>query len=194
MVELSRLKNIIAPQRDKVSVDVCGQVEQLTRTQAYRFDQLSKTWEVEEKPSNPFERDRYSLEEAALDMLQSEPAVLRDASEGLRVVYVNAGGMSGRWRYEQEDGSGEMSQPVTLSAGYLALPRHVCVALADAPSATAAVLEYRPPQDPAVLGFQAEVLAELERAGPGAKAFCLSVPVTIDRRAVTLFAPLIDSD
>ncbi len=191
MADFSRWKKILAPD-DRVKVNVQGRIANMTRTQAFRFDQLTRSWEAETiaEPDNPFERLRYSLQDAALETLQSEESVLHDAVVARRPLFVNAAGLIGRWRHAPQDGPAVYTGMITLDAGYLAVPAPACDQLVAGEPAIATVLELRIPTNPDALGFDEAELADLCRRGPGQRAFCLAEPLVVERCALTLMAPL----
>ena len=193
MADFSRWKKFLAPD-DRVDVNVQGRVASMTRTQAFRFDKLTKSWAAETiaEQENPFERLRYSLADAALEMLQSEEAVLGDAVASRRPLFVNAAGLVGRWRHAPQDGPAVYTGMITLDAGYLAIPARAYDQLLACEPCTVTVLELRIPTNPDALGFDEAELEDLCRRGPGKRAFCLAEPLAIDRCALTLMAPLVE--
>ncbi len=192
MSKIAQWKKILGhAEKEKVQVKVGPRVEELTVTQSYRFNQLSKRWEEEPAPvENPFEQSRYTLAEAAFRMLQSETRILEKAASGSLVVYINASGLQGCWQRETSAGDAARTSPQTLISGYLALTAESCRALLQGPGTTLAVLEYRRPPDPAAADFDASQAAALDAWGTGRKLFCLTEPLYVDRKNVVLMAPL----
>ena len=190
MSKLNPLTRLFSPAKEKVSVQVGDEVAEMTKTQRYRFDQLSRTWSAEEEDENPFEKSRYTIAEAALSLLQDETAILKAAAEGKRRVYVNGEGLFGRWRRSTTDGGAEHSKAMQLTSGYLALPPLACRQLAEGRRAEVSVLEFRLPTDPTYAEFDVTLLTDLMAWGEGQKYFCLSEPLSIRSEAVVLLAPL----
>ncbi|MEM9209482.1 MAG: hypothetical protein AAGA61_09560 [Pseudomonadota bacterium] len=190
MPKLSQWTRMFSPGKETVSVQVGDAVAEMTKTQRYRFDQLSRTWSAEEEDENPFEKSRYTLAEAALSLLQTEAEILSAAAAGQRHVYVNGEGLTGRWRRSAANGSAVHSQPMQLVSGYLALPPLACAPLADGQRSVVSVLECRLPADPSFAEFDASQLANLRAWGAGQKFFCLTEPLSIRTEAIVLLAPL----
>ncbi len=190
MPTLNPLTRLFTPAKEKVAVQVGDEVAEMTKTQRYRFDQLSRTWSAEEEDENPFEKSRYTIAEAALSLLSDETDILAAAADGKRCVYINGEGLAGRWRRSTSEGGAEHSKAMRLASGYLALPPLACRQLADGQRAEVSVLEFRLPADPTYAEFDATLLAELTAWGEGQKYFCLSEPLSIRTEAVVLLAPL----
>ena len=126
MSRLNPLTRLFSPAKEKVAVQVGDDVAEMTKTQRYRFDQLSSTWSAEEEDENPFEKSRYTIAEAADSLLSGEIDILHAAAKGQRYVYVNGEGLSGRWRRSTNEGGAEHSKAMRLASGYLALPSIAC--------------------------------------------------------------------
>ena len=133
MSKLNPWSRLFQPEKEKVEVQVGDDVAEMTKTQWYRFDQLSRTWSAEEEDENPFEKSRYTIAEAALALLQDESAILLEAADGQRAVYVNGEGLKGRWRLSTPEGGAEHSKEMRLVPGFLEIcaePRR-CAPAAD---------------------------------------------------------------
>ena len=190
MSKLNSWSRLFSPEKPKVEVQVGDDVAEMTKTQRYRFDQLTRTWSAEEEDENPFEKSRYTIDEAALALLQDESAILRAAADGQRAVYVNGEGLKGRWRLATVDGGAEHSKEMRLVSGYLALPPLACRRLAEGRRADVSVLELRLPADQSFAEFESDQLADLLNWGEGQKYFCLSESLSVRAEAVVLLAPL----
>jgi hypothetical protein len=57
MSRIERWKKIFTPQKEKVPVKVGDELADMTRTQAYRFDELSKSPDKSEQPASPERKD-----------------------------------------------------------------------------------------------------------------------------------------
>ncbi len=190
MSKLNSWSRLFSPEKEKVEVQVGDDVAEMTKTQRYRFDQLSRTWSAEEEDENPFEKSRYTIAEAALALLKDESAILLAAADGQPAVYVNGEGLKGRWRLATADGGAEHSKEMRLVSGYLALPPLACRRLAEGLRAEVTVLELRLPVDQSFAEFDTGQLADLRAWGDGQKYFCLSEPLSVRAEAVVLLAPL----
>lgn len=192
MSKIARLKKVLGyPERGKVQVKVGPKVEEMTATQSYRFDQLSKTWKAESTPvENPFEQVRYNLTEAGFRMSQNETGVLQKAAEGTLVAYVNAGGLQGCWQRESAAGETRRTSLQTLVSGYLALTAASCAELLENVATTVSVLEFLCPPDPTRADFDPRQFAALDAWGDGRKFFHLGEPLRVEREHVVVIAPL----
>ena len=190
MSKLNSWSRLFSPEKEKVEVQVGDDVAEMTKTQRYRFDQLSRTWSAEEEDENPFEKSRYTIAEAALALLQEESAILLEAADGQRAVYVNGEGLKGRWRLSTPEGGAEHSKEMRLVSGYLALPPLACRQLAQGARAEVSVLELCLPADKSFAEFEPAQLADLLNWGEGQKNFCLSESLSVRSEAVVLLAPL----
>ncbi len=183
------LRHIIKP---KVSVTVGRKVQEMTDTQAYRFAELSQDDARSSHASDdgPFERSRYSLEEAAFRLMVSEDEILRRAAAGKVNLYTSAAGFEGRWRRLDDSGAAMESSVRTLSAGYLALTASSSKELALTGDIRVLIVELPEPPVPAALEVDGETLQELSVWGGGKKCFCLREPRAVGRHDVVLLAPL----
>lgn len=192
--KVSQWKKIFGLSRKpKVTVQVGSKAEEMTETQAYRFDELAQSNIQERKaPSdNPLEQSRYTLEEAAFRLMTGKGDILKQAGEGLVDLYVNAAGLSGRWRRIDGDSKATESSTRALRSGYLGLTALSCKELALRGHTDVLVFELPDIRDPSKLEFDAESLQELSAWGHGKKCFCVQQPLRVDREEVVLLAPLV---
>jgi len=183
------LRHIIKP---KVSVKVGRKVEEMTDTQAYRFAELSQGDAAASQASNdgPFERSRYSLEEAAFRLMVDEDEILRRAAAGSVNLYTSAAGFEGRWRRLSDNGDASESSLRTLQRGYLRLTASSCRELAVKKHVDLSLVELPESPVPPALDIDHETLQELSAWGGEKKCFFLHATIRIDRDVVILLAPL----
>ena len=186
------LRHIIKP---KVSVTVGRKVEEMTDTQAYRFAELSQDDATASHASDdgPFERSRYSLEEAAFRLMVSEDEILRRAESGAVRLYIHVAGFEGRWRRLDDNGAASESSLRTLQNGYLRLTASSCRELAVKKHVDLSLVELPESPVPPALAIDSETLQELSAWGGEKKCFFLRAPRRIDRDGVFLLAPLRDA-
>lgn len=189
MSKLSQWKKILShTAKPKVAVRVAGKSEQMTQTQSYRFEELNARREDAgaSADSNPLSQSSYSLSEAALRLMVTEDDLLRRAAAGSVYLYVDAAGLSGRWRCRAQDGSVVLSSSQTLGAGFLALACAACGDLVDNGSARVtalcSTLQTRGAPPDAWIGHG-------ERSGEP-DLFMLTEPLPVGRDIVLLLPPL----
>lgn len=192
MPKIAQWKKILGhAEKEKVRVSVGPKVEEMTVTQSYRFDQLSKTWKAESVPvENPLEQSRYTLTEAAFRLQQDETRILEKAVAGAVLVYVNAAGLQGYWRRGVTADDASQTSLQTLVSGYLALTAQSCRGLLTGGGAKVSILEFLCPQDRTASDFDPQQLAALEAWGDGRKFFCLPEPLYVEPENLVLMAPL----
>ena len=176
MNKVNRWKKIFTPTDEKVQVTVGGRLAELTRTQSYRYNELSGSFTLQ----------RRTLAESARRRKQTEASLFAAAGDGHLVLYVNCTGLSGTWRLEQPAGQSQRTKPLTLKSGYLALPAAVCSKLSQQSSAIITVVEFKPSTEPEVLDLDPGQLAELTAQDAVRRYFCLSQPMTVRPDSVYL--------
>ncbi len=141
--------------------------EEMTDTQAYRFDELTHAGPRDSRAasSNPLEQPVYSLAEAAFRLMSSEEDLLHRAAAGSIRLFTNAAGFTGRWRRVDTNGETVESSARILSSGYLALTILSCKELSLSGASSVLVFEYPLMSDPSVLNFEAQTLQELSAWG-----------------------------
>ncbi|MEO1245634.1 MAG: hypothetical protein AAFX56_08100 [Pseudomonadota bacterium] len=193
MSRTSQYRKLIGQiKKPTVAVRVGRKVEELTDTQAYRFDELTQANARTPQPANdnPFEQARYSLQDAAFRLLLSEEDLLRQAASGKSVLYINAAGLRGRWQRLGGNGKPLESSERALCSGYLALAVSSCEDLALNGSTSAAALELPEHVDPARLDLDVKAVQELSAWGKQQKRFHLCEPECVRRDRIVLLAPL----
>ena len=196
MPKTSRWREILAhTEKPKIRVKVGGKHEDLTSTQAYRFEELTQPRAPDPRPDagTVSAKMRYTLAEASDYLNVGERHLLQQAVFGSVSLYVNAGGLNGRWRRGASDGSSAMSPVHTLISGYLALTSRSCNEMAAIGSTRVSVLEFRCPSDSSAVDLDRETLAALSAWGDSDKHFCLLEPLRVDPNKIVLLAPLADS-
>ncbi|MCH8100478.1 MAG: hypothetical protein IIB74_08580 [Proteobacteria bacterium] len=194
MLNASRWKNIFGcVQKPTVTVQVGDTVEELTDTQAYRFEELTRggARKAQAVYDNPLAQPRYSLEEAAFRLMTSEDAILQRAASGTVKLYANAAGLAGRWRRLDANGGSVESSLRTLRSGYLGLTVLSCNELALSGSTRVLVFEFPDISDQSALNLDVETLQELSAWSKEKKVFCLSEPWWVDRDAIVVPAPVV---
>lgn len=176
----------------KKTVHVGESFEELTHTQAYRFNELSEASGKHrlKENDNPFDRAKYSLGDAAFRLMTSEADVLRRAASGEMHLFVSTNGTIGRWRYLSPDGSSTESSETELTGGHLALPVGTCQGLVSAESVEASVLHFPKTTNAALLEFDAKTQALLSTSGGRSVDFLLTTPLRVARDQILLMAPL----
>lgn len=176
-----------------VEVQVGDTAHLMTETQAYRFDELAQTANRSRDAANdnPLEASRYSLGEAAFRLMVGEAELLQQAAAGSIRLYIDAAGLSGRWRRIDSKGEVIESAPKRLGSGFLSLSIASSKELALQGGADLSLLELPDVPDPAALNLDGETLLELTGWGKEKKVFLLTESRRIDRTAVVLLAPLL---
>ena len=178
--------------KHKVPVRVGEKYEEMTGTQAYRFDELTQSRPPGPQPdaSTAPGKTRYALAEASDRLNVSKEQLLQMAASGSVNLYVNAGGLKGRWRRGATDDGSIVTSVQTLTSGYLALTSRSCSEIANYGSINVSVLEFRSPSDLSAVNLDHETKATLSAWGDCDKYFCLREPLRIDRNKIVLLAPL----
>ena len=184
-------KNIFG-QKEKVSVSVEGKTETMTRTQSLRFNELQETREplVPAKYTNPLESSRYSLADAAFRLMLSENELLQKAADGQLRCYIDAAGLTGRWRKRAPNGEVTQSQPCTIATGLLRLRSRACQELEVNGHAEVTALDYCEKAGSADARLDDDTLMSLFGWGQGDKQFFPEKPLFISRDLVILLPPL----
>lgn len=178
--------------KQKMRVWVGEKYEDMTRTQAYRFEELTQSTRPDPQldASTAPRKTRYALAEVSDRLNVSEEHLLQQAASGSVNLYVNAGGLKGRWRRGASDGGSIVSSVQTLISGYVALTSRSCSEMANYGSINVSVLEFRCPSDPSAVDLDRETMATLSAWGDCDKYFCLREPLWVDRNKIVLLAPL----
>ncbi len=194
MSRIGRWKDVFGKsEKPKMTVRTRDSFEELTDTQAYRFEELTNTsdgvrlWENE----NPFDQSRYSLGDAAFRLMTTELDVLGRAASGAINLFVPVDGLAGRWQYLAPDGRATTSSGMVLRSGYLALTIVACEKLAELDNIEVGMLVFPKLADPAAFGFDGETQAVLSTSGNKRISFCLTTSRKIDRDGVVIMAPLV---
>jgi len=176
----------------KTRVRVGKKFEKMTGTQAHRFEELTQPKRADSQPdaSTAPRKTRYALAEASDRLNVSEERLLQEAASGSVKLYVDAGGLKGRWRRGANDSGSMVSSVQTLTSGYLALTSRSCSDMANFGSINVSVLEFRCPSDPSAVDLDRETMAALSAWGDCEKYFCLREPLWVDRNRIVLLAPL----
>lgn len=176
----------------KTRVRVGKKYEEMTGTQAHRFGELTQPKRADSQPdaSTAPRKTRYALAEASDRLNVSEERLLQEAASGSVKLYVDAGGLKGRWRRGANDSGSMVSSVQTLTSGYLALTSRSCSDMANFGSINVSVLEFRCPSDPSAVDLGRETMAALSAWGDCEKYFCLREPLWVDRNRIVLLAPL----
>jgi len=194
MSKVERWKGIFGKSKaPKKTVRVGNSFEEFTHTQAYRFNQLTKSngGQRSRGDGNPFDQAKYSLGDAAFRLMTSEADVVRRAASGEAHLFVPAAGIKGRWRYLSPDDKATESSDLMLNSGHLALTIGTCRQLATSECAEVSVLLFPTSADAATLEFDAETAAVLSTSGKRKIAFLMAKPRRISRDELVLMAPLL---
>ncbi len=178
--------------KQKNPVRVGEKYEEMTGTQAYRFEELtqSRRLDLQRDVSTAPGKVLYTLTEASRRLNISENYLLQKAASGSVNFYLNAGGLKGCWRRGATDCGSIVSSVQILTSGYLALTSRSCKKMAKFGNISVLVLEFRCPSDPAAVDLDRETMAALSAWGDCDKYFCLPEPLRVDRNKIVLFAPL----
>ncbi len=193
MPKTNRWKEIFGyAEKQKTRVRVGEKYEEMTGTQAYRFEELTqpKGPGSQPKASNSLRKKRYVLAEASDRLNVSEKHLMQKAVSRSVNLYVNVGGVKGQWRRGANDSGPMLSSLQTLTSGYLALSSRSCSELAKFGNISVSVLEFHRPSDPSAVDLDRETMAALSAWGDRDLYFCLREPLWIDRNKVVLLAPL----
>ncbi len=188
----SRLSLFNTGSKKRVSVEVEGAPVEMTKTQAYRFDELkqNRLRDTAGGERGLFDEDYYSFADASMRMMVDERELLTRAAEGKVRVYADIGGAEGHWRSYGSNGDARESSPLVLQSGFLALTVQSSREILDKGESTVAVFEYACPQNLASLGINADALAAIANWGDCARFFCLSSPRPVRTDDLVLFPPL----
>lgn len=193
MSKINRWKEIFGyAGKQKTRVRVGKKYEDMTGTQAQRFEELTPPKRADSQPdaSTAPRKTRYALAEASDRLNVSEKHLLQEAASGSVKLYVDAGGLKGRWRRGANDSGSIVSSVQTLTSGYLALTSRSCSEMENFGSINVLVLEFHCPSDPSAVDLDRETMAALLAWGDCEKNFCLREPLWIDRNKIVLLAPL----
>ncbi len=193
MSKTNRWKEIFGyAEKQKTRVRVGENYEEMTGTQAYRFEELTQPKGPDSQPDASISprKTRYALAEASDRLKVSEKHLIQRAESRSVNLYVDVGGLKGQWRRGGNDSSPMVSSLQTLTSGYLALSSRSCSELAKFGSISVSVLEFHCPPDPSAVDLDRETLAALSAWGDRDLYFCLREPLWIDRNKVVLLAPL----
>jgi len=190
--KVSRWKMIFGHQKPKTPVQVGNKAEEMTDTQAYRFNELTHADRRDAMPrnDNPLDQSRYTLDEAAFRLMTDEADILQRAASGAVKLYANAAGLEGRWRRLDGKGDSVESSLRTLRSGFLELTAVSCMELASYGGTDVLVFELPDIPDPSFLDLDAETLQELSAWGSEKKCFCLGEPKRVGRDEIVLLSPL----
>ncbi len=196
------MKNLFG-RKQKVLVDVGGKKEPMTATQSYRFSEIQEarspteqeTGDIRGTPEqggyhNPLEQSRYTLEEAAFRLMISGDEIIQRAAKGGLRLYVDVGGVEGRWCRREPSGRVSQSSPGTIVSGLLRLRSKSCKQLAASGHASVATLDLCTKADPVAAGIDHDTMANLIAWGKGDKQFFPTEPLFVDRSTVVLLPPL----
>jgi hypothetical protein len=188
----SRWKKIFGNRKPTVPVRVGDNAEEMTETQAYRFDELTQTDQQDARPvnDNPLDQSRYSLADAAFRLMTDEADLLQRAAANSIKLYTDVAGLAGRWRRMDGNGDAVESSLRTLRSGYLELSTLSCLDLASIGSTNVSVFELPDIFDPSTLELDAETLRDLSAWGSEKKCFCVTEPKRVSTDEVILLAPL----
>lgn len=185
----SRWKKIFGSAKSPtVTVQVGAKSEDMTDTQAYRFEELKRNSSqiLPKLNVNPLEQARYSLDDAAFRLMTNKADILQRAAAGSIKFYVNAAGFSGRWRRMDGPGDTAESSIQTIRSGYLELTNQSCKQLSLHDHASVSVFVLPDVPDPSGLVLDNEMLQELSAWGGGMKCFCVIEPQRVNREEIIL--------
>jgi len=194
MSRIGRWKEVFGKsEKPKMTVRTRDSFEELTDTQAYRFEELTNGSDGvrSSENENPFDQSRYSLGDVAFRLMTTELDVLGRAASGTIDLFVPVDGLAGRWRYLAPDGRATISSGMVLRSGYLALTIGACEKLAEFDNIEVEMLVFPKLADPAALGFDGETQAVLSTSGNKRISFYLTTSREIDRDGVVIMAPLV---
>jgi len=192
MAKIDRWREIFrGNKKQKKTVKVGEKFEDMTGTQANRFEELAQHGIPDLQPdANSPGKVHYTLAEVSEHLNVSGRQLMQQAASGSFHLFVNAAGLAGCWRRGAPEG-GSMSTPVqTLVSGYLALTSRSCNGMIGLGSCNVSVLEFRCPSDPAAIELDHETMEALIAWGEDDKYFCLQEPLWVEEDKVVLIAPL----
>ncbi len=174
-----------------VGVRVAGKVEEMTSTQAVRFEDLMQKRLAESALDSVPESVKagFSIEESAKRLKISVADLFEKSSAGLLSFYIDATGIAGHWRrpdaaYDTAHDSAQM-----VVSGYLALPSQLCGDMGIIGSVLVHFLEYRSHSNPSATDLDTKTLATLASLGEGEKLFYLDEPMWVDPKHIVLLDP-----
>lgn len=176
--------------KEKVLVDIGGELQEMTDTQSYRFGELEKSRRELPSRQNPLDDVRYDLESAAFRLMTSEDDVLGKAIAGRFRVYVDASGMIGQWRRRDSEGNLSQSGLASIRDGLLRLPHRSLVEVKERGRATVTALQYCEIAADTDQRLDRETRDNLHAWGLGDLQFVPAEPMIVERRQLLLLPPL----
>ncbi len=192
MAKSQGLRKFFAQAKKTVPIKIGNKLMQFTTTQAVRLGELAdrRRDAAEGGPAQGLDQSRYSLEDAAFRLLQSEDMLLAQAADGKQVLYVDVSGLQGRWMCRNAEGEVLQSNVQALDRGFLALIDKDAKTLHQQGHCDVSIVELVLPPDAAVANIPRDVMTALQAWGDARKAFRLEAPLRVERSAVVLMAPL----
>ncbi|MEM1176084.1 MAG: hypothetical protein AAGA33_08680 [Pseudomonadota bacterium] len=192
MAKSQGLRKFFAQAKKTVPIKIGSKLMQFTTTQAVRLGELAdrRRDAADGGPAQILDQSRYSLEDAAFRLLQSEDMLLAQAADGKHTLYVGIAGLDGRWMCRSTDGEVLQSNVQSLDRGYLALVKKDAKTLRQHGHCDVSILELVLPPDAAAADIPPAVMTALQAWGEVGKAFRLESPLRVDRSSVVLMAPL----
>lgn len=192
MAKSQALKKFFAQAKKTVPIKIGSKLMQFTTTQAVRLGELAdrRRDAADGGPARGLDQSRYSLEDAAFRLLQSEDMLLAQAADGKQLLYVDAAGLDGRWMCRNPQGEVLQSNVQTLERGYLALIDKDARTLHSQGHCDVSILELVLPPDATAAKLPRAVMTALQAWGEHKKVFRLETPLRVERQSVVLLAPL----
>lgn len=180
-------------EKPKKPVQIGDTYEDLTGTQAHRFEELTQIRKTGPTPTTSgLRKIRYTLAEASGCLNISEEQLLQQAASGSVDCFIDAKGLKGYWHRDKIDGQSIDNSANILTKGFLAITSSACKEMAQYGSINVSMLEYRCPSNTAAVSLDRSTLAALSAAGECEKFFRLQDVLWVDQTRVLLFAPLPD--
>ncbi len=192
MAKSQGLRKFFAQAKKTVPIKIGNKLMQFTTTQAVRLGELAdrRRDAADGGPAQGLDQLRYSLEEAAFRLLQSEDMLLAQAADGKHALYVDIAGLDGRWMCRSPDGEVLQSNVQSLDRGFLALIDKDARTLHQQGHCDVSILQLVLPPDEAAADIPHNVMTALQAWGDARKAFRLESPLRVERSSVVMMAPL----
>ena len=192
MAKSQGLRKFLAQAKKTVPIKIGNKLMQFTTTQAVRLGELAdrRRDASDGGPAQGLDQPRYSLEDAAFRLLQSEDMLLAQAADGKHALYVDITGQAGRWMCRNADGEVLQSNVQPAERGFLAMIDKDVRTLHQQGHCDVSIVELVLPPDEAAADIPHAVMTALQAWGDARKAYRLETPMRVDRQSVYLMAPL----
>ena len=181
-------------EKEKVTVRVGETLEEMTHTQAHRFEELSNLAKRDSqgRPGRPPLDTTYTLAEAAVRLNISDDRLLQKAASGRINLYVNAAGLKGCWRRGMSGDDFDQLSVQTLRSGYLSLATGRCPDIAEYETISVSRLELRGPLGFSSVELGRDIIEVMSSWGDHERIFFLVQPLCVDRNQILVVPPIPD--